>query len=568
MARKMLKSHHLAILALVLALGIATPIVVATLSEDESARAANETSSEEDAAPETVPTETDTPVTDTLDTPADNPESTPAAVTSFDAFKEALADPDQATITLGTDIELSEPLTISRDLTLDLATHKITVATGVNSAFIIRQGDVTITGEEGSGIAIDTGVALWVYGSKTVTDTDFTHLTVGQNVLITASSTNDSSYGIAVNRFDSENNVAYGVKIDFDGRIGAYNGITILGHIRHTDNAPAINLGGNAVITAQGPDDSMALYAAGYGIWNVGAANLVGSSALGVKSGQFTFTNTTMAANGARQDDVETGNSGIAGSGATFQIEDNSVYAGGIQITINDGKYSSQNGHVFYEYDDAARAASPLEKITINSGTFEAGADSSIFSGVNAGVVTLAGGSYNKEIAKEYLGENQQLVEKDGVWTIQDTTTGEQPGTNPKPDEEGDDNPEKPTDKPQAKPDDNAPGTGAHNITSQISAIATTTTAIAVGALVFLAFALRLLIRHRSDKSQPSAKTSREVKNSRTKVADKTSAKSSKTAKSATKAAPKAKSTKTTKTAKSTAKTATKKPSKTSKARK
>ena len=576
MAKKMLRSHHLAILALVLALGVATPIVVATLSEDEAARAADESGSETSGKS----AEADDSVTDTTDTPADT--AATATIATYEDLTAALADAEKTTLTLGADIELSEPLTIARDLTLDLNAHKITVAEGVKSALIIRQGNVMLTGGEGSSITIGAGVAIWVYGSDNAAASNYTRLTVDSSVMVAASSTDDSSYGLAVNRFDASHNVAYGVEVDFNGKLSAYNGLTILGHIQHSDNAPVMKIGDGAIIDAEGADDSMALYGAGYGVWTVGAAELTGSSALGVKAGQFTFSDTVMTANGDNQS-ANTENGGIAGSGAVFQIENNSVYAGGIDITIDGGEYTSMNGHVFYEYGDASRATSALQNLTINSGTFKAGEDGEIFSGVNTAAVTLAGGSYNQEIPADYLSDDQELVEKDGVWTLESVSSGNQPGiTTPDPDDDQDKPEQKPNNKPQTKPSGSTPSTGVHNITNHISAIATTTSAVIAGVLVFCALILRRLIHRRPDKTKSaSAKTSREATNSRTKVTGKTPAKSTKALKtakssaksartSATKVSKSAKSTKSAPAAKATSKSASKtvKTAKSTKARK
>ena len=297
------------------------------------------------------------------------PLAEPTHVADAATLIDAIADPDVAEIVLGANIVVDQALVIERNLTIDLGGFTLSSATTNIRLLDIKKGTVNLTG---TGTILTTGtggVPVRVYGSDEPAATNYTVVTVGKDV--TLKTTIDDVYGIFIS-FVEDVPHAYGVVINIDGTIDAANGPYINGTIKDTEgNVPIINISDEATITANGSNGG-AIYAAGYAKWNIGAATLTGKSGLVIKSGDINLTNTTVIADGVEADPDPYGD-GFNGTGAAIQVEQNSAYAGKVDISINGGRYTSENSNAILAYtNNQPEDLQQFENLAINGGTFTA----------------------------------------------------------------------------------------------------------------------------------------------------------------------------------------------------
>lgn len=333
------------------------------------------------------------------------------------ALIEAIANPDVAKIVLGGNIEVDQALVIERDLTLDLGGFTLSSATTNIRLLDIKKGTVNLTG---TGTILTTGtggVPVRVYGSDDPAATNYTVVTVGKDV--TLKTTIDDVYGIFVS-FVTGVPHAYGVVINIDGTIDAANGPYVNGTIKDTEgNVPVININDGATITANGSGGG-AIYAAGYAKWNIGAAILTGESGLVIKSGDVNLTNTTVIADGVEADPNPYGD-GFNGTGAAIQVEQNSAYAGKVDININGGSYTSENSNAILAYtNNQPEDLQQFENLTINGGTLTAAEGQPAINFIqpedteatgsvdDKAIVNIQGGSFSSDIS-DYVAGGSEL---------------------------------------------------------------------------------------------------------------------------------------------------------------
>ena len=145
--------------------------------------------------------------------------------------------------------------------------------------------------------------------------------------------------------------------------------------------------------------------------------------AVGIKSGILNISGGTLKATGARNLSVVNNNNGINPSGAALQIESNEIYAGNIEININDGTLVSENAVPVYEYD-STETATRVINFNITGGTFISNnydsnlVFSSNFNNAFQGFIT--GGTFNKVIPNigSYIADGYTVVEQDGNYVV------------------------------------------------------------------------------------------------------------------------------------------------------
>ena len=377
-----------------------------------------------------------------------------AHVADAEALIAAIANPDVAEIVLDANIEVDQALVIERNLTLNLGGFTLSSATTNIRLLDIKKGTVNLTG---TGTILTTGtggVPVRVYGSDDPAVTNYTVVTVGKDV--TLKTTIDDVYGIFVSFYPATDDTpaiphAYGVVINIDGTIDAANGPYVNGTIKDTEgNVPVININDGATITANGSGGG-AIYAAGYAKWNIGAATLTGESGLVIKSGDVNLANTTVIADGVETDPNPYGD-GFNGTGAAIQVEQNSAYAGKIDVTINGGTYTSENSNAVLAYtDDKPEDLQQFESLTINGGTFTAAEGQPVINFIqpedteatgsvdDKSIVSIKSGEFSSDVS-DYLASDSNIEQaEDGSWVV--STPEEVP---PIDDGKGEVNPEAP----------------------------------------------------------------------------------------------------------------------------
>lgn len=242
-----------------------------------------------------------------------------------------------------------------RVLTLDLNGFSLSAANNESKLIVVNNANLTITG---TGNIIHNGhQAVNVWGTENKVTKDYSVLTVTENVTLKGKN------GLAV-FYDVDN--AYGVKVNFAGKVDVTNyGITVNGKVKHED-APVINILDGAVIKSS----NVGLYVAGNSTWTIGNAKVDGvNSAIAIKSGSVTINGGKYTATGDKVEQPLGCDDGIEGSGATIQIETNKKYYGNISLVINDGEFNSTEYSNILEYIYTGDTTA-VKKIEINGGTF------------------------------------------------------------------------------------------------------------------------------------------------------------------------------------------------------
>lgn len=416
----------LAILVLMFALGITAPLELLIISTDSKPSASRGPSPADSAAEPDLPvgaalsatkksttrrTRSTSPRKTSKKSPKVNPPAEePLAPQKVDIrfvkteseLFAAVSDSSVSQITLSSDIVIVANLEISRNLIIDLNNFNLTSLKENTRIIDIKYGEVFITGK-GSIVAYGPGgAAVRIKGATTADNANYSHVIIDREVTLFA----PNYYGLFVT---PNFNAAYGVTVDFYGSMIAQDGICINGNIQGTgENAPVINLLDGADITVD-ENSGTALYAAGYGVWNISQVTIEAATGIGIKSGVLNLQGSRIRTTGAF-DDPTGWNHGLLGVGAVIQIEDHPDYAGNIHIAIDGGEYRSVNSHVFVEYGDLDAAYS-LQSFEIKSGDFAG--QLGIFCGIAPSddpstATAVYGGTFSEDITS-YLAPGHHL---------------------------------------------------------------------------------------------------------------------------------------------------------------
>lgn len=309
-------------------------------------------------------------------------------------------------IVLQTDITLKSALEIKgSNVIIDLNGKTITV--DENGYFDLFEGKLEFTG---TGKIKDIRVrditsTIWVKGSNDKTAKDFSTLTIGENVTIETTHWGVTIWG---------NPKGYGATVNFNGKINATGdggAITITGNLKNDgklENAPIINIGKTAKVIAE---KGITLYGAGIGEWNILGGEYTGESVIGIKSGKLVVNDGVFTATGEKKIGELYGN-GMIATGSTIQIENNTEYAGNMEIVINGGTFNSNKGLSIYHYPPTDNQENALKSLVINGGNFNAK-----FELLDNDNVTIEYGKFANEISR-YLKNGYIQSKTDEVYSV------------------------------------------------------------------------------------------------------------------------------------------------------
>lgn len=311
-------------------------------------------------------------------------------------------------IVLQNDITLKSALEIKgSNVIIDLNGKTITVDEKGN--FNLFEGKLEFTG---TGKIKDIRVrnitsTIWVKGSNDKTAKDFSTLTIGENVTIET-----TQWGIALR---DDQLKAYGVTLNFNGTLVSSaadgGGITVLGNVKNDgklDNAPVLNLSKTAKVIAE---KGITLYGAGIGEWNILGGEYTGESVIGIKSGKLVVNDGVFTATGEKKIGELYGN-GMIATGSAIQIENNTGYAGNMEIVINGGTFNSNKGLSIYHYPPTDNQENALKSLVINGGNFNAK-----FELLDNDNVTIEYGKFANEIIG-YLKNGYIQSKTDEVYSV------------------------------------------------------------------------------------------------------------------------------------------------------
>ncbi|MBQ2947242.1 MAG: hypothetical protein IJE04_05330 [Bacilli bacterium] len=316
-------------------------------------------------------------------------------------------------ITLISDVTLDNTLQINKTVNINLNGKTIVAAEKV---FEVKGGYLNLSGSGTIKESKPKYGAVMLVGSNNVNDNKYSSVHVGKDITLEGWS------GIFISH---ENSKSYGVVVYLDGKINAVDdvdgdtgiGVYVNGNIKDKESNPVINISDGAQINSTGTG----LYIAGYSNFYIGKAKITGvESGIGIKSGILNINGATVTATGIDKTPTGGYNNGIKASGTAIQIESNNGYAGDIQINISNGKFTSKNSHVIYEYIGRGNS-SLIYSMSFSNGTFisEAGKNvfffSESFKDIHSGFIS--GGKYSSN-PSEYLKSGYSTVNEGGIYSV------------------------------------------------------------------------------------------------------------------------------------------------------
>lgn len=314
---------------------------------------------------------------------------------------------------------INKTILINKEITVDLNGKNISFTK--NNKFEVIGGNLTLTGKGTVKEETPYYGAVMLRGSANKEDINYSTLTVGKDVTL------EGWAPIFINQLNGVNKVkdSYGITVNLYGTLNGFadssgdlgHGIYVNGNIKHKENYPVINIYEGAIINTPGDG----IYGAGFAKWNIEGAKITGGIGIGAKSGIFNLKNVIIKATDPYMEPKYWGN-GIYSNGAAIQIESNDSYAGGIDITIDGGKYESINAYAIHHYLASKNGESvnnSLENLTIKNGTFIGGKDNTAIDVVDGEKMVITGGTFSSSVAKyitsEYVEtkvENEYVVAK------------------------------------------------------------------------------------------------------------------------------------------------------------
>ena len=316
-------------------------------------------------------------------------------------------------IYLMNDVNLDKTLEINKIIHINLNGKNVVAPEKV---FLVQGGTLELTGK---GKIMETKPnygAIMVKGSSNSLEKDYSAVSVGSDVVL------EGWAGVFVQH---NNSTAYGIKVNVDGTIYSKDdilgskgsGIYVNGNIKHTNNAPVINLSETAKIFSTG----VGIYAAGYSSYYINGAHIEGEEAgLGIKSGSFQIVDGTILGTGLDKTPTSGNNNGINPSGTAIQIESNNGYKGNIDLNILDGTFESNHSNVLYEYV-VNGADTKVKDINISGGTFNSKDNKDVIvmssSFQNTFDNFITGGTYSSS-PDAYLDIDYHSIKKDGMYQV------------------------------------------------------------------------------------------------------------------------------------------------------
>ncbi len=325
------------------------------------------------------------------------------AITTKDELIAAMKNKSVKKITLGSDIELDSILTLRGSKTIDLNNHKIAIPEG-KSINVTSTNTLTITGE-GTIEYRGTNAAFEVTSGTGLTSAT---LNIEKDVTVTG----ESAVIVGSGR---------GIKVNIAGKLltNSY-ALSINGTIKTISRtSPVFTLNNGAeIISTNGP----AIYAAGYATWNVNGATIKGAaSGVAIKAGKLYVNSGTIEATGPDKTPTEGWGNGVNPSGAAIQIESNTDYAGKMEINIKGGNIVSDNGVSIYEYLASNATTTSVKSIEVTGGNFTAGATkanvlvSEQFGNTIGKFIT--GGTFNAD-PSNFVAEGHTATLNNGSYTV------------------------------------------------------------------------------------------------------------------------------------------------------
>lgn len=290
----------------------------------------------------------------------------------FDTLEDAIKyASSKDTISLTSNISLEDTIEINKTVNINLNNFNIE---NDEKVFTVQGGSLNLSGKGTIKEKNPNYGAIMLIGSNDKSKEDFSTVSIGKDITLEGWS------GIFINQ---NNNTAYGVRVNLDGKIKAVDdisgstgvGIYVNGKISNQENAPIINISSTSKIQSTG----VGIYSAGYAEYYINGAHIEGiESGLGIKSGYFNILDGTILGTGEDKTPANSNNNGINPTGVAIQIESNPGYTGNIDLSIKNGLIQSNNSNVIYEYT-INNGPSQVQDINISGGKFISKSNKTVF---------------------------------------------------------------------------------------------------------------------------------------------------------------------------------------------
>ena len=255
--------------------------------------------------------------------------------------------------------------------------------TSTNYSFKVSKGKLKITdsSDDKSGLLkgkyiAENGAIIFVYGSTSSKAANYSILEIGEGVKIDNQSSSPTYIAAVVHlgTSSSTKKAAYGTVINIgqNASLSCENGsiFAINGNVNKTSgNVPQINIADGASLDT-GCGSEACIYAAGYGIWNIGAATLNAGTPIYAKSGIININGATIEACGEYAEAQPYGN-GFYGTGDGIVFDSKNGYAGNMQLIVNDATITSANGYAVQEVLTDREKSSQTLSMIIEGGKFK-----------------------------------------------------------------------------------------------------------------------------------------------------------------------------------------------------
>ncbi|MCQ2347958.1 MAG: hypothetical protein MJZ65_02085 [Paludibacteraceae bacterium] len=319
-----------------------------------------------------------------------------------------------------------------REYIIDLAGNTLTLA-----GFAIGKNDDSAGGKlqvinsssKQATMNVSNRVAL--FGRSVSDDNVYSYFKLGENVTL-----NIEQYGILLfqSGVSGKTKCGYGIKVDIDGSVNApnYVGIWVLGNIKQTTgNVPQINIHDGAYIYG----GAYSLFAGGYAIWNIGAAELIGDEVgIYIKGGQLTLDGTHVLCTSENYSTPIPNGDGADASGSAIIVDSHDGYVkDGMSLTIKgDANISSNSGYGIEEV--ATKGDDKLPAVNISAGNVEGELGAIVATDQEKQHIadngTLTGGTFSSDIS-EFVSNVDGVItywnddKGDTYWTIGNLPQGE-----------------------------------------------------------------------------------------------------------------------------------------------
>jgi hypothetical protein len=301
------------------------------------------------------------------------------------AFNAGDAD---VTITLTADVELQNTITIDtangKTLTIN-GGKNITLASGVGSAFYVKQGSLNLGKNTITG-APSNYKLIYLTGSTNPQDANYSNVTIDG---ATINCTNGYAVMISAN-----GNAAYGANITTKSGsnvYGYYGALYVNGNVKANagENIANVTVSGGTLTSTE--DKGTAIYGAGYANYTIKSGTLTAATAAYFKAGNVTISGGTFNATGAQKAYSPNGN-GYEPTGEAVVLEANSGYAPVTSVSIKGGTFNSANADPIGTYANDTSVTAPDNFIT--GGTFKSAGAAADVSEYFADVAEVNGVKY------------------------------------------------------------------------------------------------------------------------------------------------------------------------------